>query len=177
MYQRDVADIISYTNTPENFYYVVLFVVLSIRTHFIRLPLHMRKVLTEGEESSILWGYKKKTISYVKENLRQLYDTTISKDREEALATMLGVPGLGLAKASFVLQCMGHELSCLDSHNLRLFNLKEPKKLQDYISTCDKIGSSEFFWNNWCNFIGEKYPKLGSGDRVSRMHYEIITNG
>ena len=34
------------------------------------------------------------------------------------------VPGLGIAKAAFVLQCLGVETACLDTHNLQRLGLE-----------------------------------------------------
>ena len=103
---------------------------------------------------------------------------------------LLDAPGLGIAKSGFVLQCMGFDVACMDSHNLKRMGLKEgafkdnPKakratRLQRnlaYVKICQQEGS-QYWWNSWCCHVaGNRANKrLITGDAVSAFHVHCIT--
>jgi hypothetical protein len=103
------------------------------------------------------------------------------------MLAVLAVPGLGIPKAGFVLQLVCGRVGCMDSHNMRKFALSPKdfrasgsinavtKRVDAYINVCQKVGGCEYLWNQWCEFIAEKYPdKFSSADHVSQVHVSSI---
>ena len=49
-------------------------------------------------------------------------------------------------------------------------------KVEAYNQICHKLGT-EYLWNQWCQFIADKYPtKWVDGDHVSMVHYTYLTD-
>lgn len=100
-----------------------------------------------------------------------------------------GVPNLGMVKASFVLQCMGFNTACIDSHNLKRLGLKDsavkvssklsPEKKREkvlaYVELCQRNGT-EFWWDSWCCHVAgnQANRRLDTGDAVSAFHVDCI---
>ena len=102
------------------------------------------------------------------------------------------VPGLGLIKAGFLLQ-MAYGLSaCLDTHNLKRFNIptrafrsdkfkelrtakSRRRKVKKYRDTCEKFGGTAKLWDTWCAYMAEKfYATYSNPDMVSSLHCEAL---
>lgn len=193
MYRRDVPLIREYVETkgPDGFLDVVTFVLCTIRVPFSRVKPMVDDVKNVGSKSQHLWGFKKKGYEYAEENKQELFksSTDSSSSLVNKVETLLNVQGLGLPKASFVLQCLGENTGCLDTHNLKRFNRtegefkihsKKPevrrKKVEDYLEFTQGLGT-EYLWDSWCNYIaGNRVNKLlPDGDKVSAYHYESIS--
>jgi hypothetical protein len=49
------------------------------------------------------------------------------------------------------------------------------RKSHEYMHLCEKLGGTEYLWNNWCKFIADKYPnKFANAHAVSRVHVDAI---
>lgn len=170
----------------------MLFVSRSIRNHFSRL----RKITDDErslgiESTSLNQKIKRDAFEYIHANYKQLHEDIFNPDLSlaEKLLSVSSIPGIGIVKAGFVLQlCIG-KVGCLDTHNLRMFGFSDStfkfskttkrntalSKARLYIETCEKLGGSEFLWDNWCEFIAAKYPKhFQSAEDVSKLHVELI---
>ena len=164
----------------------------SIRNHFSRL-----NKITDEERSlgiqapSLKQKIKRDAFEYIHSNYKQLHKDIFNPNLSlaEKILSVSSIPGIGIVKAGFVLQlCIG-KVGCLDVHNLKMFGFSESAfkfsktttkntalaKARLYIETCEKLGGSEFLWDNWCEFIAAKYPKhFTSADQVSQMHVNLI---
>lgn len=106
-------------------------------------------------------------------------------DTAGALLELTALPGIGLAKAGFILQLMGvTDVACWDSQNMAripeaaeiLRKLGKPTRetALAYRALCIKHGASEGMWNDWCAYIAAKpgNGKLGGADGVSALHVQ-----
>tara|TARA_R110000824_G_scaffold80169_1_gene201836 strand:- start:11 stop:469 length:459 start_codon:yes stop_codon:yes gene_type:complete len=148
--------------------------------------------------SRFLWGKKSDGWLYITKNadwlwlkLHHLKEKGPSRPEVIADATLLlmGVPNLGMVKASFVLQCMGFNTACIDSHNLKRLGLKDsavkvssklsPEKKREkvlaYVELCQRNGT-EFWWDSWCCHVAgnQANRRLDTGDAVSAFHVDCI---
>jgi hypothetical protein len=190
MYQRDVPKILSYVKEkgPDGLVDVGSFVLSTIRVPFSRTANMVAEVKECGEKATCLWGFKRGGYRHLQDNRVPLYQKLVEAPvgRSEALLEVSKTPGLGLVKAGFLLQCLGYETACMDSHNVKRYGL-DPKTVQSkgkiteekvytYLNLCDKLGSSEAHWSSWCEYVaGNRYNRvLTTADRVSAFHYEAI---
>jgi hypothetical protein len=98
-----------------------------------------------------------------------------------------------MVKAAFLAQCLGFNVACIDSHNIKRLGIspnlvKTPpsgmkpatvrKKVEQYVELTQQEGS-EYWWNTWCKYVaGNRANRaLDTGDVVSRYHVECITYG
>jgi hypothetical protein len=105
----------------------------------------------------------------------------------------MDVPNLGMVKAAFLAQCLGFNVACIDSHNIKRLGIspnlvKSPpaamkpatvrKKVEQYVELT-QIEGSEYWWNSWCEYVaGNRANRaLDTGDVVSRYHVECVTYG
>lgn len=175
---------------------VVLFALLTIQQPFHRMAAQFNNVKAFGETSPYLFGAKRKGFAWLQENREFLYRVTLDilarEDGEHRKADLIQhfmqVPGLGIVKAAFVVQMIGGGTACLDRHNLTILGMPEdafatkgkpPTKMRDlvlkYIRTCDRVGTSEHWWNRWCEYVaGRRQSPLKSGDAVSAFHAEAL---
>lgn len=195
MYQRDVPKIIDWVRQqgPDGIVAVGTFVLTTIRVPFSRVAPMVAEVKECGENATCLWGFKQEGYRHIVANREGWYQKFVEAPvgRSEALLEVSQCPGLGLVKAGFLLQCLGYKTACLDSHNVKRYDIdpksfkvgvnlkidKRQEKVNLYIDTCDNIGTSEYLWDEWCGYVsGNRYNrKLVTADSVSAYHYEAIT--
>lgn len=192
MYARDIPLIKDYLDTRGEaaLLDVASFVLATIQQPLSSCGKQMEEIRLRGAEATALWGFKRSGYEYVRNNLTALYEALNgSDDVYSKMETFLEVPGLGLPKASFVLQCCGYDTACMDVHNLRRYGLPvsmtkvgkvkpetRMKKIKAYVNYCQIMGT-EAHWNGWCDYTaGNKMNKsLPTGDMVSAYHVECIT--
>lgn len=187
MYQRDVPKIMQYVSEggPDALLDVATFVLCTIRSPLSRVAEQVADVKQHGIGSPYLWGSKQKGYQYVSDNRDSLYRSLGPSGLvlSEALLETLRTPGLGLPKASFLLQCLGYDVGCLDSHNLARMGYsinvtkgRTPNKLEVYLSITRKH-SSEWWWDSWCEYVagGRHNKRLDTADKVSAEHVTAIT--
>ncbi|MEK9895073.1 MAG: hypothetical protein VW518_01425 [Burkholderiaceae bacterium] len=168
------------------------FVSRSIRNHFYRMPIITFQENTMGVEApSLQQQIKREAFEYINANKKFLHKNLYSNDLSvaEKILSMTSIPGIGIVKAGFIVQLCTGQVGCLDVHNLKMFGLTESTfkfsksvrqntalaKINLYIETCQKLGGSEFLWDNWCEFIAKKYPKhFKSAEEISKMHVDLI---
>tara|TARA_Y100000015_G_scaffold28281_1_gene27499 strand:- start:77 stop:700 length:624 start_codon:yes stop_codon:yes gene_type:complete len=185
--------------SPDNLADVVAMVVLSIQQPWHSVGQQMQDYKKVGINSRFIWGNKKRTIQYLNKKKHVLFGSflavlnsnkSIEDKNKSLLGLLLHVPGLGLAKAGFVIQLVVGQVGCIDSHNIKKYGVKESilriptnasprlraKKIEDYVALCASIGCASL-WDNWCNLIADKQPKhFINGDHVSRVHLDYLTN-
>lgn len=201
MYQRDVQLIRDYVlhRGPDGLVDVVEFVLCTIQAGLSTVKMQRRDIQENGMRSRFLWGKKGEGLAYVEERKEYMWGKVHSIMEQglgdasaiaDCIEMFMEVPNLGLVKAAFVAQCLGFEVGCLDSHNLKRFGINpnrvkvsatlspllKRKKVLDYVQTCVDLGGSEYLWNSWCEYVaGNKANKaLDTADVVSKCHVECI---
>jgi len=199
MYTRDVELIKELTDTNQSVVPVGLFVLLTIQAGLSTVKGQIAKVKTDGLDANCLWGEKANGLKYLQENDAYLYGKVkhIAETKgynsieacADAIELFLKVPNLGMVKAAFVAQCLGFNVACIDSHNLKRLGLSanavklnmkaKPttirKKIEAYVSMTQEQGS-QYWWNSWCEYVaGNRANKaLDTGDIVSKYHVECV---
>lgn len=192
----------------SNFKDTVMFVVLSVKTPFHTLEKQMEDYRIRGLDSKYVWGFKKDTLVWLNANGYELYQKLMElkdakfgigrgladnteRDRR-MMALLVEVPGLGLAKAGFVMQMVFGRVGCIDIHNLRRLrtvSVKDVqftkmatdktklKKINNYVSICKHNNSTQRLWDQWCEQLTQKQCNKGrfdSGHDVSRYHVTAL---
>jgi len=210
---KDVNPIINeyMQSSAENMIDGIMFVVLSVKTPFHTMHKQMEDYRANGKDSKYVWGFKRQTYDYLQENGQDLYDELMDlrtrtewagqkfpgrsiwthRDRQMMLV-LTDVPGLGLAKAGFVMQMMFGRVGCIDVHNLnRLRSVskkditftkiaKDPTKLEkitNYVNICKGSNSTQKLWDQWCDQLVHKQCNRGrfeSGADVSLYHARAL---
>lgn len=185
----------------------IIAVVLTIKMPHWMWPKMMDDYRENGGNSQYLFGFKKDTYKYLQEHGADLYDdlmelwmtpkkelggTVMTKDGA-MMMRLLEVPGLGLAKAGFVMQMMFGRVGCMDVHNIRRMYKVDVKdvmiskgakpetkfrKIMNYVSLFQANRSTERIWDSWCEQV--MYNKCNRGrfssaDEVSRLHLTVLT--
>ena len=181
MYTRDVKLIQDHilSKGPEGVVDVFGTVIASIRTGFKDLTKLSNDIRLNKHQSKALWGHKIGSYSGVvaiKEDLYSMFEGGASENL--MLNTVLGIKGLGLAKASFGLQMMGYNLACLDAHNLKrlgysssYFNNKN--KAEEYVGVVQQKGT-EYWWNTWCELIPQTPVNKKHFKTAEEVSYEHV---
>ncbi len=145
-----------------------------------------------------MWGKKSDGLAYKKQNDAWLWGKinhikeSMGTDSVEAcvaaIELFLPVPNLGMVKAAFVAQCLGFNVACIDSHNLKRLGMNENqvklgkvkpetrhKKITAYVEMTQEQGS-EYWWDSWCEYVAgnQANRQLDTGDVVSRYHVECV---
>jgi hypothetical protein len=205
MYQRDVNEIKAFVKWrgPDALVNTGLFVLLTIQAGLSTVRGSMVKVERDFYQADCLWGKKADGYEYLNENkgflYGKLYHIVDTKGYEsveacaDVIQLFMAVPNLGMVKAAFLAQCLGFNVACIDSHNIKRLGIspnlvKSPpatmkpatvrKKVEQYVELTQQEGS-EYWWNTWCEYVaGNRANRaLDTGDVVSRFHVECITYG
>lgn len=183
-------------------------VVLTIKQPHWMWPMMMDDVRTHGVNSKFLFGFKRKTYEYLQAHGEDLYDDLMAlwhtpkkelggtvKTKDGAMMLrLLDVPGLGLAKAGFVMQMMFGRVGCMDVHNVRrLYKVsasdvtiskglksesKKFEKIMNYVNLFTGARTTEKIWDSWCEQVMWNQCNRGrfsSADEVSRLHLTVLT--
>ncbi len=185
----------------------IIAVVMTIKMPHWMWPKMMEDYRQNGGMSQYLFGFKRETYKYLHRHSAELYDdlmrlwrtpkkelggTVQSKDGE-MMMRLLDVPGLGLAKAGFVMQMMFGRVGCMDVHNVRrLYKVNvadvtfsksakletKKKKVMNYVSLFTGARTTEKIWDSWCEQVMWNQCNRGrfsSADEVSRLHLTVLT--
>jgi len=177
----------------DNIFLLILMVSLSIRQPWAVIGKQLQDVQANGSNSKYLFGSKKDLYFHVMENKQAIFqllkDTKAGNiPQAECLYQLTKIPGLGLAKAGFVMQLSIGMAGCIDSHNVTMFGVnpnalkmgkvkaeKALEKAKMYLDLCEKLGGTEFLWDNWCNFVAVRHPKhFQDGNDVSARHCSYL---
>ena len=183
MYKEDVKTIKDYVSKGglPAFEKVFYFVLGSIRTRFYHITDITKDITTKGLDSKHIWGSKVKAYTDFKQVSQTLFESVSESHRDVLSLTkdISNIRGIGIAKASFLLQLLGRETACLDVHNLKLLGVnpdyfKDRKRTEEYVSLVQQRGS-EYWWDSWCEHIANTYPKhFKDAEHVSKLHVKAI---
>jgi len=198
MYKRDVKAIIEICEEKQSVLPVVLFVLTTIQAGLSTCKNQIKDTNSEGTKSRFMWGKKSDGLAYTKQNDAWLWGKinhikeSMGTDSVEAcvaaIELFLPVPNLGMVKAAFVAQCLGFNVACIDSHNLKRLGMSEnqvklgkvkpetrTKKITAYVEMTQEQGS-EYWWDSWCDYVAgnQANRQLDNGDVVSRYHVECV---
>lgn len=188
MYQDQVSIINAGMRAdPDTFVRGVTFAVLSIRTQFVRVYEQMVEVENTGLNARSLWGYKRGAYDFLRKNKFALWALVSGADTsEEAISNLVSIPGIGIVKAAFVAQMMGHDIGCLDTRNIARLGLDPrewrtdgeerkhgsafKRKITRYVDATN--GRAEELWNDWCEDVASVYKT--TAEDISRDHLVIV---
>lgn len=198
MYDRDVAAIAAHAKaSPDGLADVIEFVLCTIRQPLTQMVAQRRDIAAKGSASVFLFGSKRAGWTYLQENKGYLWRVAMdilarpcSPERKaDLIQHFMQVPGLGMVKAAFVVQCIGGGTSCIDAHNLKRLGLTEaavkvsPKlkpetlrsKVMAYVRMCEDTGGARHWWDTWCEYVaGRRGSPLKTGDEVSAYHVQAV---
>jgi hypothetical protein len=172
---------------PKIFMRGCMFAILSARVPFNRVPDQMLDLKAKGDKSPCLWGWKFDAFAYLSEHYARLsMNVCATDDAGEAIGHLCTVPGLGIVKAAFVAQMLGHDVACLDVRNIEREGLPPrawrsdggarkttkafERKIARYVEQTS--GRAQELWDTWCNEVGHDYGF--TGEQISRMHVDAI---
>jgi len=170
MYQRDVSlikDFVAVGGPDALVDGVVRFVLTTIQAGLSTCTGQAQKIVDDGLDANCLWGKKSDGLAYARENKEWLYGQvykiveTHGYDSvtgcADAVQLFMAVPNLGMVKAAFVAQCLGFNVSCIDSHNIKRLGIspnlvKSPpstmkpatvrKKVIQYVQLCRDLANT-----------------------------------
>ena len=194
MFTDDQARIERWCKNPDKFLKVGTMVLLSIRMQWVGVGNQMAQVQRDGSKAQCLWGFKRAGYVYLRDNRKKLYryvrDCRAGRIYiDDLMEEFLKVPGLGMAKAGFLVQLLTGEAGCLDMHNVERFGLspvhwairprarlhEQLQEIQDkirlYLSLCEACGGSEYLWDSWCEHLNDTVSTFEGAEDVSRRHY------
>lgn len=176
--------------SPQGLVRAASFVLATIRQPLEQVPEIMRDFDKLGPESRYAFGFKAKGLDYIKSHSSALFvRAKAAKSDADLLAVFLDVPGLGIVKAGFLCQLYANRIGCIDSHNIKLYDvplsslrynakLKADtlaEKRQRYVDLCHGLGGSAFLWSTWCDHVAQLRPeRWTSGRKVSRFHITCL---
>lgn len=161
----------------------VMFAVCSMRQPVTRVPMQL-DALDNGDArdmETILFGHKKSAFKYLEENATLMWGRCCNApDAATVILTLTDMPGMGIVKAGFIAQMLGHDVACLDSRNIQRRRLKPRRfatngvkhgaahlrKVGRYIR--ETRGRSREHWNAWCDYVAPDYGM--TGEAVSALH-------
>jgi len=182
------------SNRPAGFTAICKFALCTIR-----MPLHSAvadcRLLLRGDTNvRSIFGAKHRGLSWLDANGADLWEDCeraydqCGHDAENTLVELcMGIPGIGPAKAGFIVQ-MAYGLSgCIDTHNLTRFGLHHRafhcpkgtraahKLVSRYNQFCYNTGGTAFLWDSWCAYVAERDPvNYRDADYVSALHLAPI---
>ena len=174
--------------SPDHTLRVVQFVQMTIQQHFYRMPTLLAQLDVLGHVPAI-GGRRNQALQYYAREKQAIYDAIwCESSLADKLRFLVGLPGLGLVKAGFVLQlCLG-EIGCIDTHNMKLYGFKPSqfsisaktsiavadRKIRLYLAVCKDLDCARL-WDVWCEFVAAKYPNIfDDAMHVSRLHVDCI---
>ena len=183
-----------YAEPLQVFPAVAKFVLATIQQQFHTVGSILDEWDERGIEAESCWGMKRDGLAFLEEPTSwkpvalELLRAANENDRELGIDTLIAIPGINTVKAAFICQLVGLETACLDTQNLKRLGIENVRafyitptntaktrtaKIRAYLKLCDELGSSESFWNIWCEQIAQIYPQHFDTDwDVSSFHVE-----
>ena len=172
---------------PETFARGVLFSALSARQPIISVPDMLRDVDRNGADAiALALPNKFECYDFLQSHATRTWREVLERTTAETVRHLaFTVPGLGIVKAAFVLQLMGHDIACLDTHNMRKLGLKETAfknngranpyskpQFKRYLKLAFGGGQSRRYWDDWCTDRAMFYER--TPEDISALHLAII---
>ena len=185
MYNRDAFTIAEHALTsPSGLLDVITFTLCTIQQPLQQVRAQRLDIIKNGAKSRYLFGSKRAGYNFADDKQgylwRVMHDILTRPESDERTADLIQhfmqIPGLGMVKAAFVVQMLGQNIACLDTHNLKALGMTEAqvkigpklkaetarKKVMAYVELCAKTGGAEFWWNKWCDYVAGicGYPSI-----------------
>jgi len=168
---------------------VVRFVLATIQQRFHTVGDQLDEWKALGTDSPTMWGFKPKGVKFIAKHKRDIAAQLQNATTTEALDVLLTIPGLGIVKAGFVAQLLGHDVGCIDTHNARIYGVKIESyritskhtaktrlaKIASYLALCKGLGGAQHLWDTWCHYVAEEQSEhFVDAEEVSKAHVEWI---
>lgn len=165
----------------------VTLALLSIQQMFITVPKAMIDVEQNDTASRFLFGSKAGAYHFLMEHKVGLHAACVAATSPaEVIATVATIPGIGIVKAAFVAQLMGHDVACLDTRNIQR-DKRNPReyrtdgehrkktrafarKIDHYVR--DTGGKAREYWDTWCIDVAKTYGMTPLA--VSKLHLDCV---
>ena len=163
----------------------VTFALLSIQQMFVTVPKAMVDVEQNDTASRFLFGSKAGAYHFLMEHKVGLHAACVAATSPaEVIATVATIPGIGIVKAAFVAQLMGHDVACLDTRNIQREKRnpreyrsrkdcsprKFAKDIERYVR--DTGGKAREYWDTWCTDVAKTYGMTPLA--VSKLHLDCV---
>jgi hypothetical protein len=184
---------------PDNMRRVYVFVIATIQQSIETVPTMVHDMLQHGTNSKHAWGFKSEALEFINANAESVYSEAMAIYRghacpddaaHELLKYFAALPGLGIAKGGFMVQLCFGVSGCLDSHNLKRFNInpndfkasryknaKSPALrsaiIEAYHAAVSNCGGTAGLWNSWCEYVASLRPSMTAYD-VSAIHCDAL---
>lgn len=172
--------------SADNLRRVVTFAVCTIRMPLLDAAKDTPLAI-DGRGCRSIFGNKHNALAWLRDNADDLYDELEYLWHECAsddamLRTVMRVPGIGLAKAGFVLQMAYGISGCLDTHNLARFGIPprryasgqkavDRRRIAEYNDVCQRLGGTAHLWDSWCEYLAEtQLGRYDSAEQISGLH-------
>lgn len=171
----------------DEMYRTLVFVRMTIQRHLERVRPLVDMVMADGPEC-LAMAVERRSVT----ELRGLAEFFINNDMSHTMPPgdimrhSVRVYGIGIPKAGFITQLLTGHVGCLDTHNLKLYDVKDTfrtggswasveAKISTYMVLCKHVGGSKHLWDSWCNHVAAIRPNVWeNGNHVSRYHVETI---
>ena len=160
---------------------VMALAILSIRQPFYKMD---EQII---DKDKYMFGHKKYAWAEIQEMSGPILMFHLNaKCTVKSMEWLTQVHGIGMVKAGFILQMLGHEVGCLDSHNIAMYGLdakflrRKPteENIELYLELCRKLGGAEHLWDRWCERLAIQQPtRWRDADHVSMFHRDTIAKG
>ena len=193
IYSRDIVLCNEYAqDSADNFKRCALFVLATVQQQLETVPVALTDICELGAASRFAWGNKAKGVTYLDENYRELYDDARARKSDDVILMdlFLKIPGMALVKAGFLCQIFAGTVGCIDTHNIKLYDIPvsalryryessaecNAAKVRRYVELCNGLGGAQALWSRWCDYVADLRPNnWAHGADVSRFHVDVIT--
>lgn len=184
--------------SPEGWRRVAIFALSTIKTPLEHAARDLPQNASGDLQTRTIFGFKPVGVRYLDKHAERLWSycehccATLDGDEltDALVAAALEIPGIGLAKAGFIVQMIYGRSGCIDTHNLMRFNLPlrafreiHPRsrsrtvmrKVRLYNETVEACGGTETLWNTWCEYAARVQPRgiyreASMADAISALH-------
>ena len=185
--------------TPDGTHSIIRFTIFSIQQPVSKLHDLISDYEIDGLDCRHLnYSLKRAGVAYaLKHKIR------IHKDLKEfvknglddvdniarAIHYLMHIPNIGMVKSGFILQMLGFDVACIDSHNLTRLGMKQSqvsiaktlkyetkiKKIKAYVQMV-QVDGAEYWWNSWCHYVAGTMANktLKTGEAVSEFHVKCV---
>lgn len=192
IYSRDIVLCNAYSQeSAENFKRAALFVLATVQQQLETVPVALTDICELGMGSRFAWGNKGQGVEFIESNYTSLFESATRCDNSVELMTeFLRIPGMALVKAGFLCQIFAGSVGCIDTHNIKLYNIPvsalryryessaecNAAKVRRYVELCSGLGGAHALWSRWCDYVADLRPfNWTDGAEVSRFHVDVIT--
>ena len=193
IYSRDIVLCNEYAQeNAENFKRCALFVLATVQQQLETVPVALTDICELGAASRFAWGNKAKGVTYLDENYQALFDDARARKSDDVILMdlFLQIPGMALVKAGFLCQIFAGTVGCIDTHNIKLYNIPvsalryryensaecNAAKVRRYVELCSGLGGAHALWSRWCDYVAALRPfNWTDGAEVSQFHLDVIT--